>query len=102
MSEVKFTPGPWYPVEFAGYWYLQKQPFYDADNVLDAEVCPEAKANANLAAASPEMYEALKDILSLQEEDPGTPGRWWTKVVPTNEQLNKIKAALSKAEGKQP
>lgn len=54
-------------------------------------------ANANLFAASQLLLSALIDLLSVCEENPSVPGQWWSKGVPTNDQLNKAKSAIEAA-----
>lgn len=56
----KFTPGPWHVVEYAGFYDLQQDPFYsDEDNLLDEAKNDNAEYNAKLAAAAPDLLEAL-------------------------------------------
>lgn len=62
MKEPKFTKGPWYAVEYAGFFNLQTTDEYSYDNLLDKDCIDEAEANANLCAASPAMYEALQEV----------------------------------------
>ena len=51
------------------------------------------------AKAAPNMLEALKDIMSDQVIKPdGT--RFWCRVIPSNKQLLKAKAAIDQAEGR--
>jgi predicted nucleotidyltransferase len=64
---MKHTPGPWQAVEYGGYFMLQTTEFYsDIDDVLDREKDKNAEHNAKLAAASPELLEALIDLLDAQ------------------------------------
>lgn len=69
MKELKYTPAPWYPVNYGGYIHLQSTNLYENTNILDEDKCPQAEANAQLAASSPELLEALQDILKIQELD---------------------------------
>lgn len=85
MSEVKYTPGPWFtyfdPFTFAspkGGWQIK------ADDSIKTPVCvvaepiggikgddgfsPRQKANARLIAAAPEMLEALESLLFMMGE----------------------------------
>lgn len=94
------TPGPWFPVEYAGYFHLQDEKYYDtgvdllnADN-MDYEA---AKANATLAAAAPEMLEVITQLLSENEEHPQVPGNWWSRQAPSTELLIKAKSVIAKA-----
>lgn len=68
-QEFKGTPEPWYPVEFAGYWRVFDQPFYEATDIMDAENVGEqcAKNNCHLAAAAPDLLEALQDLVNLKK-----------------------------------
>lgn len=67
MKEFKGTKKV-YPVEYAGYIYMNDKPFYEGDNVLDLDAFGEevAWANAKLYEAAPELLEALIDILDAQ------------------------------------
>lgn len=91
-----FTPGPWeisrHHQKINGGWpahYMigQQDEMYDHAIVLSSEDSGEGKANANLIAAAPDMYEALKYIVEQ-----------YGHCMP----LNKAKAALAKAEGRKP
>jgi hypothetical protein len=61
----KFTPGPWYAVEYGGFCNIQDESGYSESNILDAEIVGNdvAEANAKIAAASPELLKALKDLV---------------------------------------
>lgn len=62
-QETKFTPGPWFPIDYCGYINLQSVDFYEEkNNLLDAESCGAYEANGALAAAAPDLYEALRFI----------------------------------------
>ena len=70
MSETKFTPGPWR----AGLSIYKSQARVVADKggrIADVFAYEEeqAKANAALIAAAPEMYEGLKEIRDVMEKD---------------------------------
>lgn len=65
--EFKGTPGPWYPVEFAGYHRLQDGDFYESNDILNEDTCSRAKFNIRLASKSPEMLEMLKECLKCFE-----------------------------------
>lgn len=107
MSERKWTPGKWsvYEVERETYW-----PGIDAgrtsivvwgdqqeNNGVQGDTLEEAKANAQLIAAAPDLYEALEQardtILELinarNSEAEGSDEDW----------VGGINAALSKARG---
>lgn len=57
--KTKHTPGPWYPVEFSGYWTVRDDRFYESRDLLNEEDCSRAEANAKLIATAPELLEAL-------------------------------------------
>ena len=75
MNESKFTPGPWFSNRQRVYW---KKPDKDLPRgtlpnglictCKSAEDWPEcdaeARENANLIAAAPDMYSALEEILA--------------------------------------
>lgn len=63
----KGTKCEWYPVEFAGYWGILNEPFYDGKDLLNEEDFDVAKYNAQLAATAPNLLEAAElAILELQ------------------------------------
>lgn len=63
-KEQKTTPGPWYAIEYAGYWAIQSENFYGIESsVLDEDNNNRAEENAKLAARAPEL---LKENDSLQ------------------------------------
>ncbi len=71
-TTFKGTPGEHHAVEYAGYWHIQDEPFYDAGgSLLDAEyVGPEqAKANARLYAYAPELLKCLIEAVKHLEEN---------------------------------
>lgn len=104
MKETKFTPGPW-----------KVDPKYSRDiqapDGLDVATCclsilnrkvtteEESIANARLIAASPDMYEALKDLLDMLETEisagSGLTCDFERRVLPN------ARSALSKARGEQ-
>jgi hypothetical protein len=57
----------------------------------------DANKVATLFAGAHDLLSALMDLISVCEENPSVPGQWWSKGVPTNEQLNRAKAAIAKA-----
>lgn len=94
MSETKFTPGPWYwdgPVwdydrDEDAPWLVSGNDKFDA--VMTGELhCN--RADANLIAAAPELFEAL---LILHPKS----GVWCT---PTDEESKIIEATLAKLRG---
>jgi hypothetical protein len=62
----------------------------------------DAEMIATMFKASPLLLSALIDLISVCEENPSVPGQWWSKGVPTNDQLNKAKAAIHQALNIQP
>ena len=60
---MKYTPGPWFAVNYAGYNNLQAQEYYGEPDLLNEQQSVNAEENARLAAAAPELLEALKDII---------------------------------------
>lgn len=89
----KFTPGAHHAIEVSGYWIMADEPYYEANNLLDAECVGSetAEANAKLYAASPDLLESLQlAVQHLEETDfdvSGTP-EWM---------MEKFKAAIRKA-----
>lgn len=68
-NQPKHTPGPWYAIEFAGFWNILDQPYYEGAQLLNAEeVGPEqAQANAELAALAPDLLaenQRLKELMA--------------------------------------
>ena len=80
MSETKFTPGPW-KATYDSQLQAAIEIYNTEDRTMVAtlpdrgtvEAMPEIEANANLIAAAPDMYEALKesclDCLLEQDKD---------------------------------
>jgi len=87
---MKHTPGPWYPVEYAGYFDVQNGPLYSDTSVSNIEYDENAEANAKLMAAAPDLLDALIEardfINSLVIEFPND-----------YEILTKIDAAINKS-----
>lgn len=68
MSNKPYTPGPWYAVDYAGFWALQTDPDYDVhDDLLDEARNDLAKQNAKLAACSPELLESLQEMVEVYD-----------------------------------
>ena len=96
MSDTKFTPPPWLIQDgfSEGFEVYAETPdnigYYEIAEIKDLE--HETEANANLIAAAPDMYEALRvaeKILGyLVEEYPG-----YAK------DFHQVKAAAAKARG---
>lgn len=106
MSETKFTPGEWKAylpasmnsyelkaddAEIALFWH---ELGLGGRNITKAE----AQANIRLASAAPEMYEALRDILSAWHWDHSSTS---IETKCPNLICQKAAAALAKARGKQ-
>ncbi|MCW3466545.1 hypothetical protein [Chitinophaga nivalis] len=67
MSENKFTPEPWYPVDYGLFIAIKDLPFYDAGNdLLNAEEVGQEQAenNAKLCAEAPNLLDALSECVS--------------------------------------
>jgi hypothetical protein len=80
------NPEPnWLPIYAPKWWHLAKVVVE-----LDGERSEEGEANARLIAAAPELLEACKAIADHYDEDEILSG-----------DLNKLRAAIAKAEGKQ-
>jgi len=102
MSDTKFTPGPWkcegrtvYALIHRGWCKGVKQfqnrfTAYVQDAHTNTE---ELEANARLIAAAPDMYEALKEALSVIRHDGHETGV-------ERDAYGLIEMAIAKAEGK--
>jgi chromosome segregation ATPase len=62
---MKHTKGPWYAIDYGGYWSIQSEDEYSEGDLLNEEKDPNAEANARLAAKAPELYE---QNLTLQKQ----------------------------------
>ena len=88
---MKHTKGPWVAIEYGGYWNIQKEDAYsNTYDLLNEEKCPDAEANAKLAAAAPELLQVLISTsqLNLHLYEAGTVG---------NVIYNKIQSIIKKA-----
>ena len=78
--KTKHTSGPWYYSNYAGTFMLQDGPYYEDNLILSYDEAfsaidmETAEANAKLAAAAPELLEALQNI---ENDDNGIPTRIW-------------------------
>ena len=65
----KGTPGPWYAINFSGYWNIMTGDYYESDDTTDSDAVGDNKAekNAYLQAAAPDLLEALQNLLQLKE-----------------------------------
>lgn len=94
--ETRFTPGPWHPVEYAGFWNIRTQPFYDDGvdvNNADDVGYVQSTINAFLCAAAPDLLEALNFIICNIEHDNDHPGYYWIN----EDALTRAKCAIKKA-----
>lgn len=66
-QEIKHTQGPWYPIEYAGVFNINDEPFYEGQNLFDRDYFEEAELNARLAASSPELLNACREAVSTIE-----------------------------------
>ncbi|MEJ8803150.1 hypothetical protein [Pontibacter sp. H249] len=62
--EHKHTPAPWHHIEYSGYSQLHDGDHYGATNLLDEDECSAAHFNGKLAAAAPELLDALEILLN--------------------------------------
>lgn len=67
-EKMKHTPGPWYPVQYSGYFDVQNGPLYSDTSVSNIEYDENAEANATLMATAPELLDVLKKTLDYLEE----------------------------------
>lgn len=54
-----YTKSPWVAVEYAGFHIIQTEDSYTGNDIFDLDKYENAKENAQLAAAAPELLEAL-------------------------------------------
>lgn len=115
MSEHRFTPGPWMAFAHPSYGFCiyptgdGAQPVRDSFavvNFADASRgygSEEAKANARLIAAAPDLLEALKRLLPHTDwlEDEGPIGTGW-KSDELVSVIQNARAAIAKATGELP
>jgi hypothetical protein len=111
---MNHTPGPWYAVEYGGFWNIQTDDCYSESDVLDVEKVGNeetTEANAKLCAAAPDLLDGLKRCLSNSIElrnryrndaesfDPGTTEQRMCldNVRDVNADIELIKAAIKKA-----
>jgi hypothetical protein len=106
MTDAKFTPGPWDVYQTAilsGEVYQvfapkSKSRHWIANVQIDAGKDGDGKANANLIAAAPDLYEALKAIVDCHEIG-STQEEFCEQVY---DFIEEAKTALAKAEGREP
>jgi len=116
MEALKFTPGPWYvhdgtrPREYkeghTGTFDILNTECYQVGGKVMADVKPyggnfpereEAKANAYLIAAAPDLFEALQEWCADYEQYQKGEGLGEAR---TSEIYRKAKCAMNKATGK--
>ena len=83
----------------SGHWVVNKYNQYDVcttdgrmvsyQTSYESLPMEEAKANASLISASPDLYSSLKELLIIAEATPGAQCR-----------VNRARAAIAKAEGR--
>lgn len=83
--EKKYTPAPWFAINYGGFVTIQNVDYYDQSDLLDEDKCQEAKANGTLAAYAPELLEALEAVVCIADRK--TP------------EFDAAKAAIAKAKG---
>jgi hypothetical protein len=64
-NNLKYTPGPWFAVEYAGRYSFQRKDEYGDPDLLDQDSCSRAYYNAKLAASAPELLEVVQDFLQV-------------------------------------
>jgi hypothetical protein len=64
---IKYTPGPWFVVEYGGFFEIQDKDDYQGTIITDLEKCPDAEANARLMASAPDLLTSLKEITKEYE-----------------------------------
>lgn len=99
-TEFKGTPGPWHPVNYAGYIIIQKEPYYEDEDsdLLREDHCDKAIYNGQLAATAPELLEACQKARSIFLELTGQ-GKYPEMCLAINggEGLGFLKKAIDKA-----
>ena len=101
---TKHTPGPWVVSDDGDVTLIVHAPKDEVDIACmsnDCEMFSEIRANANLIAAAPAMYEALVKTMKVLRSLRNSKEEWYTLVTPellTAWDMNK--AALSQAEGR--
>jgi hypothetical protein len=59
----------WHAVEYAGFFRINNEPYYEGVDIFSLEDLPEeeVKANVKLAEAAPDMLNALQVIKTILE-----------------------------------
>ena len=111
MSERKWTKGPWHRagVKRNSLQIVASSGRHVADCQCSVGISDgEKRANANLVAAAPDLYEALAEFVKWVEDeatatayDAGMGVSEWASFIPTylSERFNIARAALQRAEG---
>lgn len=94
----KFTPGPWHKQQLTKSWGIYDQQGTSVARVADAYgVASERRqADARLIAAAPEMYEALRQIVMLDDDAHPGLATWHEARAKAHEAA---RAVLAKVEG---
>jgi hypothetical protein len=73
MENLKHTPGPWFPINYAGFWDIQTKDEYSETSVLQDDHYNNAEVNAKLCAAAPELLKVLQDVVEDWKNGPRCP-----------------------------
>ncbi len=67
---MKHTATPYFAVQYANYWAIQDGPFYEDNEILDAEQVGEeqAEANAQFIVKACNSYDSILDIIKRHTE----------------------------------
>lgn len=101
MSEIKHTPGPWNLHKHAFACVTSEKMMVancavTTSNIEDLQ--PTQMANARLIAAAPDLLEAVAGLIRLSEAIRHSVGLGKNQL----ERIERAKAAIAKAEGRQP
>ena len=101
MSAREFTKGPWVHCLQSG-WRVEWDGAYRNDGWIIGEFeGPDAEANARLAAAAPELYDALKVFAAEPlSTEPGHDRTRLFSFEDLDEKIRLARAAIAKAEGR--
>lgn len=89
---MKHTKGPWYPLQYANYWVVQKEDSYSETDLLNEETCPDAEANAKLMATAPDLLKLAQHVIAMHDDAYLSGHPEWVEIV------NEAKSAIAKAE----
>jgi len=99
MNKAKFTKGPWL---VCGYEVKIKVDFNDGwFPICSLTVFNEAKANANLIAAAPDMYDQIEESNDCMMALADTLASYGHNVHDLIEQVKRNQQLLAKARGEQ-